>query len=98
MLTRSQRKEALGTLHTMKSDLLLLLESLNEKDDELSKLEACDEVCKEAQLTSTERRLRIESLAYDIISDKDIQFLDDIQRLTRDYFNDPAPERVVCNG
>ena len=98
MLTRSQRKEALDTLHTIKSDLLLLLESLNEKDDELSKLEDCNETCEKAQLTSTERRLRIESLAYDIISGKDIQFLNDVQRLTRDYFNDPVPERVVCNG
>lgn len=97
MLTRSQRKEALETLHTMKSDLLLLLESLNEKDDELSKLETCDETCEKAQLTSTERRLRIESLAYDIISGKDIQFLDDVQRLTNDYFNGPVPERVVYN-
>ena len=97
MLTRNQRTEALETLRTMKSDLLLLLESLNEKDDELSKLEACDDVCKEVQLIPTERRLRIESLVYDIISGKDIQFLEDVQRLTRDYFNDPVPERVVCN-
>ena len=98
MLARYQRTEALDILRTMKADLLLLLESLTDKDDELSKLEACDDSCEKAQLTSTERRLRIESLAYDIISGKDIQFLDDVQRLTKDYFNDPVPERAVCNG
>ena len=94
MLTRSKRTEVLDILRTMKSDLLLLLESLNEKDDELSKLEACDETCTEARVTSSERRLRIESLAYDIISDKDIQFLDDIRRLTKEYFDEPIPREV----
>ena len=94
MLTRSKRTEVLDILRTMKSDLLLLLESLNEKNDELSKLEACDEPCTEARVTSAKRRLRIESLAYDIISDKDIQFLDDIKRLTEEYFDEPIPREV----
>lgn len=94
MLTRNKRTEVLDILRTMESDLLLLLESLTDKDDELSKLEACDDSCEEAQVTSAERRLRIESLAYDIISDKDIQFLDDVRRLTEEYFDKPIPREV----
>ena len=94
MLTRNKRTEVLDILRTMESDLLLLLESLTDKDDELSKLEACDDSCEEAQVTSAERRLRIESLAYDIISDKDIQFLDDVRRLTEEYFDEPMLKEV----
>ena len=94
MLTRNKRTEVLDILRTMESDLLLLLESLNEKDDELSKLEVRDKTCAECQVTSVERRLRIESLAYDIISDKDIQFLDDVRRLTEEYFDEPMLKEV----
>ena len=93
MLERSQRKELLKTLYTMKQDLEILLDSLSKKDNELSKLEG-DETCTEAQLISAERRFRIESLAYDIISDKDTQFLDDVLRLTEEYFDEPIPKEV----
>lgn len=92
MLTKSQRTGALEILRTMKTDLLLLLESLSGKDDELSKLEACDETCAKTQLISAERRLRIESLVYDIISGKDVPFLDNIHQLTEMYFDEPIPK------
>lgn len=93
MITRNQRKDALRTLYTMKQDLGLLLDSLNKKDDELSKLEG-GETLEENRLTSTERGLRIESLVYDIISGKDVPFLDNIQQLTEVYFDDPIPREV----
>lgn len=93
MLERNQRKKVLETLYTMEQDLTRLLTSLIKKDDELSKLEG-DETPEENQLISPERCLRIESLAYDIISDKDVQFLDDIKRLTEEYFDKPIPREV----
>ena len=93
MLERNQRKEVLKTLYTMEQDLEGLLASLIKKDDELSKLEG-DETPGENQLISPERRLRIESLAYDIISNKDVPFLDSIKRLTEDYFDEPIPREV----
>lgn len=93
MLTKNQRRNALRTVFTMKRDLEVLLFSLSEKDDKLSKLEG-DETLENAQLPSNERFLRIESLAYDIISDKDVPFLDSIQRLTEDYFDEPIPREV----
>lgn len=93
MLTKNQRRNALRTVYTMKRDLEVLLCSLSEKDDKLSKLEG-DETLEEAQLPSNERFLRIESLAYDIISDKDVPFLDSIQQLTEDYFDEPIPREV----
>lgn len=77
----------------MKQDLEGLLASLSKKDDELSKLEN-DEMCEECQPFSNERGLRIESLAYDIISDKKVPFLDDIQQLTKDYFDEPIPREI----
>ena len=96
MLTRNERNQAIETLNTMKIDIMTLLESLNAKDEEISKIENCAEKCK-GILKSTERRLRIESLAYDIISGKDIQLLTDIQNLTRDYFNEPVPVEARYN-
>ena len=93
MITRKQRKDALRTLYTMKQDLGVLLDSLSQKDNELSKLE-CDEVVEESQPVSSEREVRIESLAYDIISNKDVPFLDSIQQLTEMYFDEPIPREV----
>ena len=93
MLERHQRKEIWKTLYTREQDLAELLASLIKKDDELSKLEG-DEISKENQLISPERCLRIESLAYDIISNKDVSFLDSIKRLTEDYFDEPIPREV----
>lgn len=93
MLERNQRKKVLKTLYTMEQDLSGLLTSLIKKDDELSKLEG-DETSKENQLILPERCLRIESLAYDIISDKDVSFLDGIKRLTEEYFDEPIPREV----
>ena len=93
MLERSQRKELLKTLYTMKQDLEVLLDSLSKKDNELSKLEG-EETLEENRLISPERDIRIESLAYDIISGKDVQFLDDIQQLTEEYFDEPIPREV----
>ena len=93
MITRNQRKDALRALCLMRQDLGVLLDSLIKKDDELSKLEG-DETLKENQLISPERGVRIESLAYDIISNKTVQFLDDIQRLTEEYFDEPIPREV----
>ena len=77
----------------MKQDLEVLLDSLNKKDDELSKLEG-DEVLEESLPISFEREVRIESLAYDIISNKDVPFLDNIQQLTEMYFDEPIPREV----
>ena len=51
-------------------------------------------MCEECQPFSNERGLRIESLAYDIISDKKVPFLDDIQQLTKDYFDEPIPREI----
>ena len=93
MITKKQRKDALRTLYTMKQDLGVLLDSLSQKDNELSKLDG-DETLEENQLISPEREVRIESLAYDIISGKDVPFLDDIQRLTKEYFDKPIPREV----
>ena len=93
MITRKQRKDAIRILYTMKQDLGVLLDSLSRKDNELSKLE-CDEVVEESQPASSEREVRIESLAYDIISNKDIPFLDNIQQLTEMYFDKPIPREV----
>ena len=93
MISRKQRKDALRTLYTMKQDLEVLLDSLNKKDDELSKLEG-DEVLEESRPISSEREVRIESLAYDIISGQSVPFLDDIQRLTEEYFDEPVPREV----
>lgn len=93
MLERNQRKKVLKTLYTMEQDLSGLLTLLIKKDDELSKLEG-DETSKENQLILPERCLRIESLAYDIISDKDVSFLDGIKRLTEEYFDEPIPREV----
>ena len=94
MITRNQRKGALRALCIMRQDLGVLLDSLIKKDDELSKLEGDDETLGENQLISPERGLRIESLAYDIISGKDVPFLDNIQRITEAYFDEPIPREV----
>lgn len=93
MITGKQRKGALRALCIMKQDLGVLLDSLIKKDDELSKLEG-EEIEKEDQLISPERGVRIESLAYDIISGKDVPFLDDIRRLTEEYFDEPISREV----
>lgn len=93
MLERNQRKEVLKKIYTMEQDLAGLLASLIKKDDELSKLEG-DETPEGNQLISPERCLRIESLAYDIISDKDVLFLNDIKRLTEEYFDEPIQREV----
>lgn len=94
MLERNQRKEILKTLYTMEQNLSVLLTSLIRKGDELSKLED-NETTEENQLISPERCLRIESLAYDIISNKDISFVDSVKRLTEDYFDEPNTERSI---
>ena len=93
MITRDQRKDALRTLCIMKQDLGVLFDSLYKKDDELSKLEN-NKMYEECPLTSNERRLRIESLAYDIMSGQGVPFLDDIQRLSEEYFDEPIPREV----
>lgn len=93
MLVKNQRKNALRAVYTMKQDLEILLDSLNKKDNELSKLEG-NETPEEFQLASSEKVLRIESLAYDIISGKDVPLLASIQQLTEDYFEDPIPREV----
>ena len=93
MITRKQRKDTLRTLCIMREDLGVLLDSLIKKDDELSKLEG-NEALEETQSISPEREVRIESLAYDIISGKDVPFLDNIQQLTEDYFDEPIPREV----
>lgn len=93
MITRNQRKDVLKTLYTISQNLGVLFDSLYKKDDELSKLEN-NEMYEECQLISNERRLRIESLAYDIMGGQGVPFLDDIQRLTEEYFDEPIPREV----
>ena len=93
MITRSQRQDVLRTLYTMSQNLGVLFDSLYKKDDELSKLEN-NKMYEECPLTPNERRLRIESLAYDIMSGQGVPFLDDIQRLTEEYFDEPIPREV----
>lgn len=94
MITRTQRKDIIRTLDTIRQDLELLAKSLSKKDDELNEAEGQPEVCQEVQLDITERRLRIESLAYSIIVGADTQFISNIQQLIEDYFNDPTPRAV----
>ena len=94
MIARNQRREILGVLELMKSDLICLIESLTKKDNELSELEACDETSLDP-ITSPERRLRIEGLVYDIVSGRDIHFLNDVQRFIVEHFDDPVPEDVA---
>lgn len=94
MLSRIERKRAMAILNLMKSDIAFLLESLINKDKEISNLELCDGA-EEYMLTSVERRVHIEGLVYDIISGRDTQLLDDINRITENFF-DISPAKEVA--